>query len=185
MNFRGDEMSTFRFGTSVGPARIVGNAQEVREEDEDKPVDDADPNVVMQCPYDPNHHIRACRFPFHVLKCAKNHPKLAKELKTCPFNAKHMVPRHELARHIEHCEDKPSLTTEDDGNTKMHPKFHVPVKCTSLPCEEDWEKEADDNAATFVWGVTNHQLIVNNPPPPVTNDLKAGIRAPQTLPWKF
>lgn len=34
MNFRGDEMSTFRFGTSVGPARIVGNAQEVREEDE-------------------------------------------------------------------------------------------------------------------------------------------------------
>lgn len=22
----------------------------------------------------------------------------------------------------------------------MHPKFHVPVKCTSLPCEEDWEK---------------------------------------------
>ncbi|XP_053499859.1 gametocyte-specific factor 1 isoform X2 [Ictalurus furcatus] len=161
MNFRGDKMSTFRFGTSVGPARIVGNAQEVREEDEDKPVDDADPNVMMQCPYDPNHQIRACRFPFHVLKCTKNHPKLAKELKTCPFNAKHMVPRHELARHIERCEDKPSLTTEDDGNTKMDPKFHVPVKCMSLPCEEDWEKEADDNVATFVWGVTNNQLIIN------------------------
>ncbi|MCI4387194.1 hypothetical protein PGIGA_G00071300 [Pangasianodon gigas] len=177
-------MSSIRFGSSVGPARITGNAQEVREEAEAKPVDDADPNVMMQCPYDKNHQIRACRFPFHILKCAKNHPKLASELKTCPFNAKHLVPKHELAHHIEHCEDKRLITMEDDGNNKMHSKFHVPIKWTAPACEEDWEEEADDNAATFVWGVTNNLLTVNKPEPPVMNNLNAGVRAPRTLPWK-
>lgn len=41
-----------------------------------------------------------------------------------------MVPRHELARHIERCEDKPSLTTEDgkilDGNDALK-TIHVLV----------------------------------------------------------
>lgn len=42
----------------------------------------------------------------------QNHSKLASELKTCPFNARHLVPRHELAHHIEHCENKCSFTVE-------------------------------------------------------------------------
>ncbi|XP_060793014.1 gametocyte-specific factor 1 isoform X2 [Neoarius graeffei] len=148
-----------------------------------KPVDDANPNALMQCPYDKNHQIRACRFPFHILKCAKNHSKLASELKTCPFNARHLVPRHELAHHIEHCENKCSFTVED-GVTKTHPKFHVPIKWTAPACEEDWEKEADDDAVPFVWGVTNNPFTVNKPEPPVMNNLNAGVRAPRTLPWK-
>jgi len=38
---------------------------------EDTLNDDADPNRIVQCPYDKNHQIRASRFPFHVLKCRK------------------------------------------------------------------------------------------------------------------
>lgn len=34
MNSRGKKMSTFRYGSSLGPARITGNAQEVCEEAE-------------------------------------------------------------------------------------------------------------------------------------------------------
>ncbi|KAF7695898.1 gametocyte-specific factor 1 [Silurus meridionalis] len=177
-------MSTFRYGSSVGPSRFTGNAQGFQEEDEGKPVDDADPNAIIQCPYDKNHQIRACRFPFHIVKCAKNHPELARSLKTCPFNAKHMVPRDELANHIAHCVNKQPLTPDSEGITKMDPKFHVPMKWTAPDCEEDWETETDDNAATFVWGVSKNLLSVNKPEPRATNILNPGVRAPRTLPWK-
>lgn len=43
----------------------------------------------------------------------QNHPKLASELKTCPFNARHLIPKHELSHHITNCEDKRSLNAED------------------------------------------------------------------------
>ncbi|KAM9445723.1 gametocyte-specific factor 1 [Clarias gariepinus] len=177
-------MSTIRFGSSLGASRTTGSAT-VANGDEDKPVDDADPNTIIQCPYDKNHQIRACRFPYHILKCAKNHPKLASELKSCPYNAKHLVSRHELAHHIEHCRDKPLTTMEDDSIAKPNPKFHVPIKWTAPACEEDWEQEVDDNAATFMWGVSNNSLPVNNKfEPPATNGCNVGVRAPRTLPWK-
>ncbi|XP_060750356.1 gametocyte-specific factor 1 isoform X1 [Tachysurus vachellii] len=173
-------MATMRYG----PASMMLRDED-EDEDEAKAVDDADPNAVMLCPYDSNHRIRACRFPYHIIKCAKNHPKLAKEHKTCPFNAKHLVPSHELAHHIEHCKDRCLITTEDEDSARMNPKFHVPSMWTAPACEEDWDKEADENAKTFVWGVTNNLLPVNQPEQPVTNNLKAGIRAPRTLPGKF
>ncbi|XP_026990351.1 gametocyte-specific factor 1 isoform X1 [Tachysurus fulvidraco] len=168
--------------TRYGPARMMRGDED---EDEAKAVDDADPNAMMLCPYDSNHRIRACRFPYHIIKCAKNHPKLAKAHKTCPFNAKHVVPTHQLAHHIEHCKDKCLITMADDDSASMNPKFHVPSMWTAPECEEDWDKEADENAETFVWGVTNNLLLVNQPEQPVTNNLKAGIRAPRTLPGKF
>ncbi|XP_058265632.1 gametocyte-specific factor 1 [Hemibagrus wyckioides] len=177
-------MSTIRYGTSVGPSRVKGDAREHWEEDEAKPVDDADPNVMMQCPYDQSHQIRACRFPFHILKCAKNHPKLASELRTCPFNAKHLVHKQELASHIEHCKDK-SIEDAVDSSAEVNRKFHVPIKWTAPASKEDWEKESDDNAETFVWGVKNNLLPVNKSAPPVTNHLKAEVRAPRSFPWKF
>ncbi|TTO15639.1 Gametocyte-specific factor 1 [Bagarius yarrelli] len=149
-------MSTIKFGSSVGPSGILGSSYDCREQEEAKPVDDADPDAMMQCPYDKSHQIRACRFPFHILKCAKNNPKLARELKTCPFNAKHLLPSHELAHHTEHCKDKPVSTLEN---------------------------EVDDNAATFVWGVTNKPLPENKPEPPATNNFTR-VRAPRSFPWK-
>ncbi|KAI4890212.1 hypothetical protein NFI96_032161, partial [Prochilodus magdalenae] len=127
-----------------------------------QPDDPSDPNKLLQCPYDKNHQIRACRFPYHILKCKKNHPKLASELKTCPFNAKHLMPKHELSHHIANCEDRRSITIEDEANTEIHRKFQVPVSTWTNPVsEEDWDKEADDQADTFVWGVSTNQLCLN------------------------
>ncbi|TKC52660.1 hypothetical protein EI555_004517 [Monodon monoceros] len=69
-------------------------------------VDTLDPEKLLQCPYDKNHQIRACRFPYHLIKCRKNHPDIANKLATCPFNARHQVPRAEISHHISSCDDK-------------------------------------------------------------------------------
>lgn len=29
------------------------------------------PNNLLQCPFDKNHQIRSCRFPYHIIKCRK------------------------------------------------------------------------------------------------------------------
>ncbi|XP_039508129.1 gametocyte-specific factor 1 isoform X2 [Pimephales promelas] len=183
-------MATFRFGSSVGPTGINSENQPNSSIDqsaygEDTLNDDADPNRIVQCPYDKNHQIRASRFPFHVLKCRKNHPKLACELKTCPFNARHLIPRHELSHHITNCEDKRSLNAEE-GKIEVLEKFQVPVNtCTNPSPNEDWETETDDNAAIFVWGESSNQLAQNKPEPSTTISLSDGLRAPRTLPWKL
>lgn len=43
----------------------------------------------------------------------QNHPKLASDLKSCPFNARHLFPKHELTHHTETCEDRISVDAED------------------------------------------------------------------------
>ncbi|CAM2095063.1 unnamed protein product, partial [Caretta caretta] len=68
--------------------------------------DALDPERLIQCPYDKYHQIRACQFPYHLIKCRKNRPEIAKQLATCPFNARHQVPRAEISRHISSCDDK-------------------------------------------------------------------------------
>ncbi|XP_072512479.1 gametocyte-specific factor 1 [Salminus brasiliensis] len=181
-------MSTIRYGTSLDPRAVLSTGGRLNgEEVTAKPDDPSDPNKMLQCPYDKNHQIRASRFPFHILKCRKNHPKLASELKTCPFNAKHLMPKHELSHHIENCEDRHSLSIEDESNIERLQKFQVPVSTWTNPtsAEEDWEKEVDDQAATFVWGVSNNLLTHNKPEPRTTNNLTPGLRAPRTLPWKL
>lgn len=30
-----------------------------------------DPDRLLQCPFDKNHQIRSCRFPYHLIKCRK------------------------------------------------------------------------------------------------------------------
>ncbi|XP_051515066.1 gametocyte-specific factor 1-like [Myxocyprinus asiaticus] len=113
-----------------------------------------------------------------------NHPKLANELKTCPFNDRHLFPKHELSHHIANCEDKRSLSAED-GNVEVLKKFQVPVNTWTNPSpNEDWETETDD-AAVFVWGESNNQLAQNKPEPSTTVSLSDGLRAPRTLPWKL
>ncbi|XP_051805835.1 gametocyte-specific factor 1 [Acanthochromis polyacanthus] len=139
-----------------------------------------DPDKLVQCPYDKNHQIRACRFPYHLLKCRKNHPKLAKELKTCPYNARHLVHKHELAHHTETCENRVCVYTEEAGSTNGN--WHVPVSTWVNPiATEDWDKEADEFAAPFVWGVNTLLDRIQETRP--TNNLGPSFRAPNTLPW--
>uniref|UniRef100_A0A3Q3MKF3 CHHC U11-48K-type domain-containing protein n=1 Tax=Labrus bergylta TaxID=56723 RepID=A0A3Q3MKF3_9LABR len=119
--------TTITFGTTIDPCKTSSFGRAPEEPDE---KGNCDPDKLLQCPFDKNHQIRACRFPYHLIKCRKNHPKLASELKTCPFNARHLVPKHELMYHTETCEDRISVDTEE---------------------------KADDNAAPFVWGVNRAQ----------------------------
>ncbi|XP_033485639.1 gametocyte-specific factor 1 isoform X1 [Epinephelus lanceolatus] len=178
------EMATsIRFGTTSGPCRTAseGRAQLAEETDERN----CDPDKLLQCPFDKNHQIRACRFPYHLLKCRKNHPKLASELRTCPFNARHLVPKHELTYHTETCEDRISLDTEDDGSTNGYCKLQVPVSTWVNPdMTEDWDKEADDAAAPFVWGV-NTALTQSRMEMRPTNNLGPSFRTPNSFPWSM
>ncbi|KAJ8390495.1 hypothetical protein AAFF_G00102920 [Aldrovandia affinis] len=177
---------TFRLGSSCSPVKCL--MESVRRWEEEAGVEDAvDPDRLLQCPYDKNHQIRACRFPYHLIKCAKNHPKLAQELKTCPFNASHLMHKHELSHHIANCVDRRSVNTEDLGSAEVQSKWHVPVNTWEHPkCEEDWDKEIEDSPATpFIWGVsTGLNQESTRPEPRTTNNLPPGLRAPTTLPWK-
>lgn len=44
----------------------------------------------------------------------QNHPDVANKLATCPFNARHQVPRAEISHHISSCDDK-SCIEQDVG----------------------------------------------------------------------
>ncbi|XP_013871690.1 gametocyte-specific factor 1 [Austrofundulus limnaeus] len=170
-------MATIRFGTTSDPCRLIPETRTQHEKEEHGKYD---PDKLLQCPFDKNHLIRSCRFPYHLIKCRKNHPKLASELKTCPYNARHLVQKHELAYHVETCEDRVSVDP-DAGNTSRG--WHVPVSTWVNPnMSEDWDKEVDeDPAPPFVWGQTPQQSNILHLKP--TNNLSPSVRAPATLPW--
>ncbi|RMC01591.1 hypothetical protein DUI87_22032 [Hirundo rustica rustica] len=69
-------------------------------------VDEFDPERLIQCPLVKHHWIRARRFPYHLVKCKESNPEIAKKLATCPFNARHLVPKADLGDHIMKCSDK-------------------------------------------------------------------------------
>lgn len=174
-------MNTITFGTSSGPLLTASSGR-------DEPVvefDDrgnVDPDKLLQCPFDKNHQIRACRFPYHLLKCRKNHPKLASELKTCPYNARHLVPKHELNHHTENCEDRISVDSKNDAIADGDSKWQVPVSTWVNPnITEDWDDEADTHVTPFVWG-ENTAVVARQEMRP-TNNLGPSCRAPNTLPW--
>ncbi|CAJ1084585.1 gametocyte-specific factor 1 isoform X2 [Xyrichtys novacula] len=173
---------TFRFGSTTDPCRISASerAQCADEFDDRRNID---PERLVQCPFDKNHQIRVCRFPYHLIKCRKNHPKLAKELKTCPYNASHLVPKHELMYHTETCEDRVPVHTEkfENGTNGYHQR-QVPVSTWVNPnMTEDWDREVDDNAVPFVWGVNSALELKTQTRP--SNNLGQSVRTPNTLPW--
>ncbi|XP_034732723.1 gametocyte-specific factor 1 isoform X1 [Etheostoma cragini] len=176
-------MATIRFGTSCSPCSTspVLSAQFDEETNIKEEKGNCDPEKLLKCPFDKNHQIRACRFPYHLIKCRKNHPKLAMELKTCPFNARHLVPKHQLTYHTETCEDRISVETEAGGSTRGLSKWQVPVSTwVNQNMTEDWDEEADDDATPFVWGVNT--VLTQKQEMRPTNNLGPS-RMPNTLPW--
>ncbi|XP_015740993.1 gametocyte-specific factor 1-like isoform X4 [Coturnix japonica] len=114
-----------------------------------------DPERLIQCPYDKQHQIRACRFPYHLVKCRRSHPEVAKLLATCPFNARHLVPQADLADHISKCRDKVFI-------------------------EYDIELLEQPNSP-FVWGMTNSGM--NSVTSGQKNYLPSSVRAPESFPY--
>ena len=77
-----------------------------------------DREVLIQCPYDPVHMISQMRFPYHLIKCRKNHN--GKEYSQCPFDAKHVVPKSKFQDHLQKCDKRaiiePQLVLDDSRN---------------------------------------------------------------------
>ncbi|NXM65597.1 GTSF1 factor, partial [Serilophus lunatus] len=113
-----------------------------------------DPERLIQCPFDKHHQIRACRFPYHLVKCKESNPQIAKKLAVCPFNARHLVPQCELRDHILKCSDK-AFMEQDMVSGSLEPDQDQ-VKNSSTwqapPCSEDWETEVSQRSeSTFIW----------------------------------
>ncbi|KAK3568004.1 hypothetical protein QTP86_028604 [Hemibagrus guttatus] len=161
----------------------------LRRWEEEQDDDLCDPDKLLLCPFDNNHKIRACRFPYHLIKCRKNNPQLASQLWTCPFNARHLMPKNELSHHMSTCVDRCSVNTDYAVTDETQRKFQVPVSTWSIPvCDEDWdqeEEEAGTPATPFVWGVSTSQLRQDWVEPAMTLSLTPGVRAPRVLPWKL
>ncbi|XP_070264903.1 gametocyte-specific factor 1 [Myotis yumanensis] len=151
-------------------------------------IDSLDPEKLLQCPYDKNHQIRACRFPYHLIKCRKNHPDVANKLATCPFNARHQVPRTEISHHISSCDDK-SCIEQDIVNQTRNLGQETLVESTwqCPPCDEDWDKDLWEQTSTpFVWGTANY-CGKNSPASNIVmehkSNLASGMRVPKSLPY--
>ncbi|KAM5181186.1 protein D7-like [Mantella aurantiaca] len=113
-----------------------------------------DVNALIQCPYDKSHKVLAFRFPYHLVKCRENNPAAAKKMATCPFNARHIVPKKELELHMQTCENKcemaplPVYSELNHGASASKAKN---VSCwQSPPCEENWEEDDEPRRPTFV-----------------------------------
>ncbi|XP_042555139.1 gametocyte-specific factor 1-like, partial [Dipodomys spectabilis] len=101
----------------------------------------ADPERLLPCPYDKGHKVMARRFPYHLVKCRKNHPDIAAKLATCPFNARHLVPRDEFRKHIANCVDKTCIedfAVNFASDRAQERRSENTWQCP--PCEEDWDK---------------------------------------------
>ncbi|XP_008586357.1 PREDICTED: gametocyte-specific factor 1 isoform X1 [Galeopterus variegatus] len=151
-------------------------------------IDSLDPEKLLQCPYDKNHQIRACRFPYHLIKCRKNHPDVANKLATCPFNARHQVPRTEISRHITSCDDRSCIEQDVVNQTRNLGQETVAESTWECPpCDEDWDKDLWEQTSTpFVWGTANYRG--NNSPASNMvmehkSNLVSGMRVPKSLPY--
>ncbi|XP_043939906.1 gametocyte-specific factor 1 isoform X2 [Protopterus annectens] len=158
-----------------------------------------DPDRLLECPYDKNHQVRACRFPYHLIKCRKNHPDVVRQLVTCPFNARHQVPRGDLIHHLASCDDKCCIE-QDVVNEAVSPKrWETPSSWETPPCEEDWDNELEGSSnSLYVWGQNNtvarksssvtRSAVIGPSLLERKSNLSPGIRAPRSapcvLPWK-
>ncbi|CAM4608510.1 unnamed protein product [Lepidochelys kempii] len=153
--------------------------------------DALDPERLIQCPYDKYHQIRACRFPYHLIKCRKNHPEIAKQLATCPFNARHQVPRAEISRHISSCDDKSFIEEHivSQSNNCQGEKMNIVSMWQPPPCDEDWDRDLQEQSnSAFVWG-TFSSGVNRYPGSSVVmeqkSNLMSGMRAPKSLPYSL
>ena len=152
-------------------------------------VDSLDPEKLLQCPYDKNHQIRVCRFPYLLIQCRKNHPDVANKLATCPFNAHHQVPRAAISHHISQAvaikvvlsrmlSTKPGtldkrLWPRAPGSALLSMKTGIKI------------------CASFVWSTANYcgnNIPASNIVMEHKSNLASGMRVPKSppyvLPWK-
>ncbi|XP_076220227.1 uncharacterized protein LOC143173997 isoform X2 [Aptenodytes patagonicus] len=142
-----------------------------------------DPEALVQCPYDKSHQVRVSRLPYHLVKCQRNNPQVARTLATCPFNARHRVPQAKLRSHVASCPDKrqPDLPHETDMSLGDRMKqSEVPTAWQGPQCQEDWEAELEDleDPPPFILNIRTNDLLLpcdsSAPAPPVSRGRDGG-----------
>ncbi|KAG8518324.1 Gametocyte-specific factor 1 [Galemys pyrenaicus] len=124
--------------------------------------------------------------PFNFVP--QNHPDVANKLATCPFNARHQVPRAEISHHISSCDDK-SCIEQDVVNQTRNLGQETLAESTwqCPPCDEDWDKDLWEQTSTpFVWGTANYcgnNSPANNIVMEHKSNLASGMRVPKSLPY--
>ncbi|XP_072775691.1 gametocyte-specific factor 1 isoform X2 [Taeniopygia guttata] len=130
-----------------------------------------EPEELVQCPYDQSH---------------QNNPQVSRTLATCPFNARHRVPRALLRSHlgccpdqlplelppgtcqgcqgVTCCPDQLPLELPPDPEDMAGPAWPPLQPWQPPPCQEDWDAELGelelDKPPPFVLRVTKGDLPV-------------------------
>ncbi|XP_078609934.1 uncharacterized protein LOC144881081 isoform X2 [Branchiostoma floridae x Branchiostoma japonicum] len=126
-------------------------------------MDVVDPKEEFVCPYDSNHKIWASRMPYHLMKCRRNYAH--NDMRTCPFNARHVVPIGEHRHHIANCPDRKVLDVHTSQETEDQDGGYF-KGCTAVPAynsweapppEENWEQEAEHHNAAAAAAAQSHQ----------------------------
>ncbi|XP_074782965.1 gametocyte-specific factor 1-like isoform X1 [Athene noctua] len=153
--------------------------------DLEEECDVLDPERLIPCPYNKHHQIRACRFPYHLVKCKKSYPEVAKKLATCPFNARHLVPQADLSDHVLKCSDKGLIEqdTENWSSGFQREQMNAMSTWQAPPCDEDWETELSEQSdLPFVWGMINSGINSSSTTSEQKNCLPSTVRAPASFP---
>ncbi|KAJ8321803.1 hypothetical protein KUTeg_000274 [Tegillarca granosa] len=115
-----------------------------------------DPEELIPCPYDKVHMIRAKRMQLIGIKTFFQQNYAGRDFATCPFNARHEMPRPELRYHMSNCPDKamiePALSYE---SSKRNGGGMLFKGCTDVPAYNNYSVPQREN-----WdeGKKSHQL---------------------------
>ncbi|XP_027636384.1 gametocyte-specific factor 1 [Falco peregrinus] len=124
-----------------------------------------EPQALVQCPYDRSHQVRVSRLPYHLVKCQRNNPQVARKLATCPFNASHRVPHGKLQRHIASCPDQRQPDLPHGMETHLSYRMKQPEVLAAWQdplSQEDWEAELEDleDPSPFILNVRTNDLCL-------------------------
>ncbi|KAM9617142.1 gametocyte-specific factor 1 isoform 3-T12 [Morphnus guianensis] len=124
-----------------------------------------DGEELVPCPYDKSHLIRVSRLPYHLVKCQRNNPKVARTLATCPFNARHRVSQGKLQSHIASCPDKHQTDLPHEMDMSLGKRMkqpEVPMAWQPPPCQEDWDAELEDleDRPPFIFNIRENNLLL-------------------------
>ncbi|XP_067293340.1 gametocyte-specific factor 1 isoform X2 [Pseudorasbora parva] len=121
-----------------------------------------------------------------IMVRGKNHPELVGEFWACPFNARHLMRKHELSHHISNCVDRCSVNVTYVASEKTDCKFQIPVSTWTAPvCDEDWDEEVEKHATaapSFARDVSK-SLPRDRENNSISSNTISGLRAPRVLPW--
>ena len=137
------------------------------------------------CPYIPDHHIRAERFGYHLLKCRKALEKSptspyfskVKDLKICRWNQQHHIHHSKIVQHEQQCSDnlnaiKIHALENDKSKASNVTKNITPITTKQL----ENEKEDDWNDDSPTYNPTEIALKLNILPPGLTPSQRAKFR---------